>query len=304
MKKKTAKVSFWHSMKTQFIAVVLLVSAVIVTLYTMLIMPGVKSNIRGIYSNYLLDLSVSYGKEMELVMANNPDLLNNPNDIQQILQDVTIEGAKSAYAYLVSFDGTMLYHPTPDKIGQPVENEAVKKMVSIIQQGTIPDPETVQYEFNGGTKFASCYTSQQKFLLVVTADDAELLAPATALEQRGIWISVLLLLLGGVVAFLFATQITRPLAQITHAVDRIAKLDLREDAILQKCARHKGEVGVIAGAVSQMKDALIDIVQKITEQSRQLFEASEALNENARRTAGNVDNVETAVNEIATSSTS
>ena len=85
MKKKTAKVSFWHSMKTQFIAVVLLVSAVIVTLYTMLIMPGVKSNIRGIYSNYLLDLSVSYGKEMELVMANNPDLLNNPNDIQQIL---------------------------------------------------------------------------------------------------------------------------------------------------------------------------------------------------------------------------
>ena len=53
------KISFWHSMKTQFIAVVILVAAVIVILYTLMIMPGVKSNIRSIYSNYLLDLSIS-----------------------------------------------------------------------------------------------------------------------------------------------------------------------------------------------------------------------------------------------------
>ena len=38
------KISFWHSMKTQFIAVVILVAAEIVILYTLMIMPGVKSN--------------------------------------------------------------------------------------------------------------------------------------------------------------------------------------------------------------------------------------------------------------------
>ena len=47
------KISFWHSMKTQFIAVVILVAAVIVILYTLMIMPGVKSNIRSIYSDYI-----------------------------------------------------------------------------------------------------------------------------------------------------------------------------------------------------------------------------------------------------------
>ena len=62
------KISFWHSMKTQFIAVVILVAAVIVILYTLMIMPGVKSNIRSIYSNYLLDLSISYGREVESAM--------------------------------------------------------------------------------------------------------------------------------------------------------------------------------------------------------------------------------------------
>ena len=46
------------------------------------------------------------------------------------------------------------------------------------------------------------------------------------------------------------------------------------------------------------------IVGKIRQQSGQLFDASETLNNNAVKTAGNVNNVETAVNEIATSATS
>lgn len=291
-------------MKTQFIAVVLLVAAVIVTLYTLMIMPGVKSNIRNIYSNYLLDLSISYGREMENAMASNADLLSSTEDVQKILQEVNIEGAKTAYAYLVDFDGTMLYHPTAEKIGQPVENEAVKKMLKEIQSGTIPKPETVQYVFQGAKKFAACYTSEDQFILVVTADDTELLAPATALEQRGILISGILLLIGAVAAFVFATRITRPLSKITHSVNRIAELDLRNDQVLEQYAAHRGEVGIIAGAVIQMKDALTEIVQKIRQQGGQLFEASETLNSNAAKTAGNVNNVETAVNEIATSATS
>ena len=294
------KISFWHSMKTQFIAVVILVAAVIVILYTLMIMPGVKSNIRSIYSDYLLDLSISYGREMESAMQVNIDLLDNPEAAQDILQQLDIAGAKTAYAYLVGFDGTMLYHPTAEKIGQPVENDAVKKMLKEIQGGSIPKPETVQYVFQGEKKFAACYTSKKQFILVVTADDADLLAPALMLEQRGILISGVLLLLGALAAFVFATRITRPLSKITDSVNRIAQLDLRND----QCAAHRGEVGSIANAVLRMKEALTEIVQKIRQQSGQLFDASETLNNNAVKTAGNVNNVETAVNEIATSATS
>ena len=298
------KISFWHSMKTQFIAVVILVAAVIVILYTLMIMPGVKSNIRSIYSNYLLDLSISYGREMESAMQVNIDLLDNPEAAQDILQQLDVAGAKTAYAYLVGFDGTMLYHPITEKIGQPVENDAVKKMLNEIQGGSIPKPETVQYVFQGEKKFSACYISKKQFILVVTADDAELLAPALMLEKRGILISGVLLLLGALAAFVFATRITRPLSEITDSVNRIAQLDLRNDQVLEQCAAHRGEVGSIANAVLRMKEALTEIVQKIRQQGGQLFEASETLNNNAVKTAGNVNNVETAVNEIATSATS
>lgn len=145
---------------------------------------------------------------------------------------------------------------------------------------------------------------QKQFILVVTADDAELLAPALMLEQRGILISGVLLLLGALAAFVFATRITRPLSKITDSVNRIAQLDLRNDQVLEQCAAHRGEVGSIANAVLRMKEALTEIVQKIRQQSGQLFDASETLNSNAVKTAGNVNNVETAVNEIATSATS
>lgn len=145
---------------------------------------------------------------------------------------------------------------------------------------------------------------QKQFILVVTADDADLLAPALMLEQRGILISGVLLLLGALAAFVFATRITRPLSKITDSVNRIAQLDLRNDQVLEQCAAHRGEVGIIANAVLRMKEALTEIVQKIRQQGEQLFDASETLNNNAAKTAGNVNNVETAVNEIATSATS
>lgn len=297
------KISFWHSMKTQFIAVVILVAAVIVILYTLMIMPGVKSNIRSIYSNYLLDLSISYGREMESAMQVNIDLLDNPEAAQDILQQIDVAGAKTAYAYLVGFDGTMLYHPTAEKIGQPVENDAVKRCSKRYRGEVSQNRRLCSMYFRGRKIFRMLY-QQKQFILVVTADDAELLAPALMLEQRGILISGVLLLLGALAAFVFATRITRPLSKITDSVNRIAQLDLRNDQVLEQCAAHRGEVGSIANAVLRMKEALTEIVQKIRQQSGQLFDASETLNNNAVKTAGNVNNVETAVNEIATSATS
>ncbi len=240
---------------------------------------------------------------MESAMQVNIDLLDNPEAAQDILQQLDIAGAKTAYAYLVGFDGTMLYHPTAEKIGQPVENDAVKKMLKEIQ-GEVSQNRRLCSMYFRGEKICRMLYQQKQFILVVTADDADLLAPALMLEQRGILISGVLLLLGALAAFVFATRITRPLSKITDSVNRIAQLDLRNDQVLEQCAAHRGEVGSIANAVLRMKEALTEIVQKIRQQSGQLFDASETLNNNAVKTAGNVNNVETAVNEIATSATS
>jgi hypothetical protein len=49
------------------------------------------------------------------------------------LKGAGVEGITSSYAYIVDKDGTMLYHPTADKIGKPVENSVVKGLVREVQ---------------------------------------------------------------------------------------------------------------------------------------------------------------------------
>lgn len=303
--RKKSSVSFWHSMKTSFMLVVVAVAAAVVVMYTLMLMPGIRSNIRQIYSNYLLDLTLSYGSELDETLTRvDNKMLEHVHTMQGIVEKAQLEGIDSSYGYIVSTDGTMLYHPTAEKIGQPVENETVKKIVAEVEAGKTPEPEVVSYMFDGTQKYAACYVSENGFIFVMTADDTDLLKAANNLQARGIGTAVVVLLLGVFVAWICARRMTRPLIRMTSAVDRIAGFDLTEDPELIALDKNKGETGAIAHAVLHMKQALRSMVQQIRAQSANIHQASGQLEENATATSGNVDSVETAVNEIATGATS
>ena len=303
--RKKSSVSFWHSMKTSFMLVVVAVAAAVVVMYTLMIMPGIRSNIRQIYSNYLLDLTLSYGSELDETLTRVDDkMLDHVDTMQKIVEQAQLEGIDSSYGYIVSTDGTMLYHPTAEKIGQPVENETVKKIVAEVEAGKTPEPEVVSYMFDGTQKYAACYVSENGFIFVMTADDTDLLKAANKLQARGLGTAVVVLIFGVFVAWICARHMTRPLIRVTSAVDRIAGFDLTEDPELIALDKNKGETGAIAHAVLHMKQALRSMVQQIREESANIHQASGQLEENATATSGNVDSVETAVNEIATGATS
>lgn len=303
--RKKSSVSFWHSMKTSFMLVVVVVAVAVVVMYTLMIMPGIRSNIRQIYSNYLLDLTLSYGSELDETLTRiDNKMLEHVHTMQGIVEKAQLEGIDSSYGYIVSTDGTMLYHPTAEKIGQPVENEAVKKVVAEVKKGKIPDPEITLYTFDGKQKYAVCYTSENGFIFVMTADDTDLLKATNKLQARGLGTAVVVMIFGVFVAWICARRMTRPLIRMTSAVDRIAGFDLTEDPELIALDKNKGETGAIAHAVLHMKQALRSMVQQIREQSANIHQASGQLEENATATSGNVDSVETAVNEIATGATS
>lgn len=302
--RKKSSISFWHSMKTRFMLVVVVVAVAVVVMYTLMIMPGIRSNIRQIYSNYLLDLTLSYGSELDETLTRvDNKMLEHVHTMQGIVEKAQLEGIDSSYGYIVSTDGTMLYHPTAEKIGQPVENETVKKIIAEVEAGKTPEPEVVSYMFDGTQEYAACYVSENGFIFVMTADDTDLLKAANKLQARGLGTAVVVLIFGVFVAWICARRMTRPLIRMTSAVDRIAGFDLTEDPELIALDKNKGETGAIAHAVLHMKQALRSMVQQIREQSANIHQASGQLEENATATSGNVDSIETAVNEIATGAT-
>ena len=66
---------------------------------------------------FILSLTESAAKTLDKIPAE----VDFSTQCAAVMQDMSMEGVPSAYGYLVDSDGTMLYHPTADKIGKAVE---------------------------------------------------------------------------------------------------------------------------------------------------------------------------------------
>ena len=91
-------------------------------------------------------------------------------DYDTLIGDISINGVEGSYAYMVAPDGTMLWHPNKDKVGQPVENAAVKGIVSELQAGRTVNKGSVVYDYKGSKKIAGYSFTTQGNIVLVTAD--------------------------------------------------------------------------------------------------------------------------------------
>ena len=300
------KVKLVHSMMFKlvslFVAGILLAAVFLMTISV----EQTQKSTRSLVQSYMLSSAETNGYIMDTVLATKgADILGDGEALGQILSDVKIEGMDSSYAYLVSADGTMLYHPTAEKIGSPVENEVVTKLVADLSAGTIAEPACVEYEFKGVTKYASYYINPEgNYILVVTADESDAFQSVT--HTRNVLIGVLLIvvILFAIVGGLLINRQVRPLHVLTNVVDRVADLDLRSSDAELVLANRKDEIGLIASAISNLHNELREIISVIQSQGAKLSESNTQFAQGFSEIVQTVDNVNIAVEEIATGSTS
>ena len=110
------KVSFIHSLSFKMIMLIVICTAVSVVTCLTIVVNKSKSELKDTTHNYLL-----YMAEAERNLLNQKTMPGVGADFfASMLSDVAVEGCSSSYAYLVSSEGVMLYHPTANKVGQPV----------------------------------------------------------------------------------------------------------------------------------------------------------------------------------------
>ena len=97
----------------------------------------------------------------------------------ELVGDVKMKGIESSYIYVVSEDGTMLYHPTQEKVGQAVENEVVKGLVGQLAAGQKPERSVTDYNFKGVIKYAAYEIIDNNDIVVISADESDALAGFT-----------------------------------------------------------------------------------------------------------------------------
>ena len=267
------------------------------------ILPAVKKSMVELTTNNLMDLAIAYGSDLEGAM-NTKKASGEQIRVQEIgnhVEKAYIKGCDTSYCYVVSSeDGTMMYHPKEELVGTKCENSLVEGLVKRIKDFEAPQPEIVQYNEEGVAKYAAYYYSiANNYILIVCVNEKDFLGAVNGIVGRGVTAGIIVYILGQVVAFIAARRTTKPLNEIVGVVDRIATLDLTMNPKLDKLAHNKDETGQLARAVKKMRLSLADIVSQVKEQSIQLYNASDGLNDNVERTAANVGGVEQAVNAIS-----
>ena len=220
MKKSIVKTSISIKFLTMLIVSVLVVAFVII----FFAFKSFKSYASDLTKNNMLDLASTYGIIMDKELKEDPGLLDNYDKIKEILADAHVKGFDSSYAYLVSPDKTMIYHPTAEKVGQPVENEVVKGVVERIENGESVESAVTEYMFKGEPKFAGYYVPEnESYVLVISADKSDVYAPITTLQKELIRNAAGLLVLAVVVTFIISYLILVSLKKTSESITLLAE---------------------------------------------------------------------------------
>ncbi len=290
-----------QSVKTKMVLMVVAAMVVLGLMISLIFAVNVQNHLMELNQNYLYDLAVAYGIEVnDQIDVIGYNTATDYNNLARSLGEVRLAEVESSYAYLVSEDGTMLYHPTKDKVGQPVENEVVKSVVERLQAGENVEPEVVQYRFKGTMKYAAYYvTDRGHCILVISADESDILQSVRRVTMIGSVCAVVLVVVFSVFAYLFVNSTITPIKRVTEIVGRLAHMDFTEIEGQDKLVKRTDETGMMSRAVAELRAQLAEIVSSLRQQSTQLFSASESLHTNASETASTVEQVEKAVSEIS-----
>ena len=129
--KSKHRVSLLHSMRTKIMLLVQIGALCSCIMVLQMTVPRAEEELTRLTQNSLLSLARAYavGMETEIAERESAGIEMDYDAYAGILADANMEGVESSYAYMVSPEGTMLYHPTASKVGAPVENAVDRKSV-------------------------------------------------------------------------------------------------------------------------------------------------------------------------------
>ncbi|NBJ94286.1 methyl-accepting chemotaxis protein [Parablautia muri] len=303
---KKNKVSFFNSIKTKITLLVFISVLISTVLCLWTVIPLAEENQIELIRSYMKDMvlvaGVNIDKEMTYVGAEDALSIDNLKDV---VGDITIHDMGASYAYVVASDSTMLYHPTESKIGEPVENDAVRQILGEISGGRRPETDVITYKFENTMKYAAYYVGENMdYVVVITADEDEILSENSVLLRNSCYSGSFILILCFALGFILSIQIVRPIRKITEIITSLSEMNFTENKLQVYVSRQKDEIGVMGRTIDILRKELVIMMKGISGNSESLYEASNGLSAGSGETATAVGQIEKAISEIAQGATS
>lgn len=298
-KREHKKIPIFSSLKFKMVLTLIIATAVTAATLLLIMVPFSERQIKNEIKNYMYDIAQSSCSILDTMSSTDDAAL------KERFQNVSVEGISSSYAYIVSSDGTMLYHPTAEKIGKSVENAVIKGVVSELQNGQKPENKVVTYDFNGVNKYVAYNISKdQSKIVVISADESEVLQPVNNMMKLAVFALIVVVVIVSTIGIVITEIALRPIIRVSQIVQKMADLDFSENENTEKMKKRKDETGVMTRSVALLREELVNLLEGIQKQSVQLFKTSANLDGDSDETQKMVEQVDRAVGDIATGATS
>lgn len=226
----------------------------------------------------------------------------SPEVLSTNCSSIKMKDIESSYCYVANADGTMLYHPVAEKVGEPVTNEVIQGVCAKMKNGEKQETSFVSYKFNGEQKYASYYVSpENNFVLVISADEKDVMSEIDSIRVIAIGIGVVLIAVFVAIALLVSRKIATPLKVIADCTNEFAKGNL---GIEIDCSSNIKENCLLISSVSSLQDALHDAVGAVKQNASILDDSVIKVDSQTAINATGSNQINAAIGEVADTSQS
>lgn len=219
--------------------------------------------------------------------------------ILKMVNDIKI--AKTGYGFMLQGDGLMIAHPDNKLVMKQnllKDEKTPASLKQVLDAGTIKRTSGFAgYEYNGEKKFAAFHPIQgTSWALYVTAPTSELTVALTELQRNSILITLVMLILAGLIAYIFSGQIAGNVKKLNEVAGKIAGGELR---IGKLPVTSKDELGQLARSFEVMALNLSNLVRKVSGNAEQVAASSQQLTASAQQSAEAANNVAESITQVA-----
>ena len=275
---------------------VMMISVVMVGIF----IPKQVSITADVIKDYMIDVAILIGESVDSARTIHGESVLEADALKEIVAGAKIREFSSSYCYVVGTDGTTLYHPSEDRIGTMVENEAIRSVVDDVQNGLYPTPEYLETVYQGTKKVLTYYVSDnQDFIVVVTADKSEIQNITTKNMIRSIFSCLGIIVIILAIAIMLIAKMMSPITIINFSIQKLAKLDFRKNRALNNYTSRADECGGMSRSVLELTDQLHNISNELDGAIKHLYDASSDMTVGAVNSSESVGQVEKAISEIS-----
>lgn len=202
----------------------------------------------------------------------------------------------SGYAYMVDASGIMIYHKTKDKIGKPVENTTIKKIVGELKTGSKVENGYNDTNLNGIKKVVGYrIVPGVSWILVVTRDHKDIISSSMEALRLIALVAAGGLIVAVIMALFFSRRITIPLGKLMNIMEKSASGDIS----IKSDIKGKDEIGKLSSSFNTMMVNMSMMIKTVKDKSKAIEESSNSLSMVSQQMSVSSEEVAGAIQNVA-----